>query len=114
MNTLKGLTLFLVFNATAFFKDKLLTIEQCIQWLGDNGEVLGTKILLLIVQDNTKYPSDKPISNRHRMITVKVPKVINLPVDSKVILINPLCKVYGEFRNQLSITCEDVVLAEKK
>lgn len=38
---------------------------------------------------------------------------IDVPMNAKVRLINPTANIYGEFRNQLSVTAEDIEVLGK-
>ena len=76
-------------------------------------QVTGTKVTTVIIEDNTPYKpkaDGSTISNLYEKIVVKVPGKMGLtiPVGSVVELINPVGTVYGEYRNQLSITADDI------
>ena len=49
----------------------------------------------------------------YEKITVKVARDIDVPMNAKVRLINPKASIYGEFRNQLSVTAEDIEVLGK-
>ncbi|MBQ9674227.1 MAG: hypothetical protein IJV39_06330 [Ruminococcus sp.] len=77
----------------------------------DTQKVLGTKNELVIIEDNNDYGSTngEVVNNLFEKLVVKIPKKLdNIPLQSKVRLVNPEAVVYGEFRNQLSITADDI------
>ena len=49
----------------------------------------------------------------YEKLTIKIPKEINVPMNSKIRLINPTANIYGEYRNQLSVVAEDVEVLDK-
>ena len=65
----------------------------------------------VIIEDNNDYGSSngEVVNNLFEKLIVKIPKKLdNIPLKSKVRLVNPEAVVYGEFRNQLSITADDI------
>ena len=76
-------------------------------------QVTGSKVVVVITKDETHYKpkaDGTAITNLFEKITVKLPGKmgLNIPVGSVVELINPTGTVYGEYRNQLSITADDI------
>lgn len=116
---MKKLRDFMTFQADSFFKEKLLQVVSINEWIDyDTKERLGTKVEVVIVSDKTPYSvkPDERVTNRFEKINVKVKKdaVVARPND-KVRLVNPECKVWGDYSNQLSVTCDDLeVLTPKK
>ena len=54
------------------------------------------------------------MNNLYEKLTVKIPaKLNNLPMNAEVRLVNPEAIVYGEYRNQLSITAENIEVVGK-
>lgn len=105
------------FKAQSFFSGLTLAVLECAEWRdrvdGQLGPIKGTRLTLVVLDDkNTEYPPAKngaPVSNRYAQLSVKCPKMgLSLPVDTVVELVSPTAKVWGDYRNQLSITCEDV------
>lgn len=106
------------FKANEFLSGKKLAAIECKEWretndgLKKSGAILGTKVTVVILEDKTTYQPSKdgtPISNRYAQLTVKVRKVgLSIPVDTIVELVNPTAKVWGDYRNKLSITADDV------
>ena len=46
-------------------------------------------------------------------LTVKVPKDVDVPMNSHVRLVNVYATVYGNYRNQLSVTADDIEVIKK-
>nr|WP_072536925.1 hypothetical protein [Anaerococcus mediterraneensis] len=110
---MKGLSKFMAFNASAFFKDKEIMVIANEDWVDyENGkptEPKGTKYKCMIVTDKTNYGEGASKLNEGEQIIIKVEGKAK-PYDkfSRVKMINPKCNVYGEYRNNISITAEDV------
>lgn len=108
---MKGLMQFQSFDGVSFFRDKLLQVISCSP-LTDYAtkQMIGTKTTVVIVEDNTEYRSKAgAISNLYEKINVKVPgKTLDLAPGTLVELIDPTCVIYGDYRNQLSVTAIDV------
>lgn len=86
------------------------------EWKDFNtGEVLGTKLDAVIAQDKTDYGTKEGevVSNLYEKLTIKIPKVITIPMNVEVRLVNAKATVYGEYRNQLSIVAEDIKIITK-
>ena len=109
-----GLAQYLRFDSTAFLKDKVLSVTSCGPLKDyETKQVTGTKVITVITEDKTPYKpkaDGTAICNRYEKITVKVPGKmgLNIPIGAVVELVNPVGTVYGEFRNQLSITVDDI------
>ena len=109
---MRGLMQFLSFDSARFFSGKRLKVITSGQLVDhETKQVIGSKIALAIVEDKTEYhsKSGEQISNLFEKVTVKVPnKSLELALGTEVELIAPKCVVYGEYRNQLSITADDI------
>lgn len=108
---MKGLAQFQSFDSSGFFRDKLLKVASNGPLTDYNTkQVIGTKTTVVIVEDNTKYNSKAgAISNLYEKINVKVPgKTLELVPGTLVELVDPTCVIYGDYRNQLSVTAADV------
>lgn len=72
---------------------------------------LGAKYTVLIWSDSNDYGTIG-ISNAGETFTVKIlgqkPKHIETPIDIE--LVSPTGIIYGDYRNQLSVTADDIVL----
>lgn len=108
---MKHLNQFVSFACQSFLEDKTLTVTSCMSWLDYNTKAhMGSKLNVVITEDRTTYrqKDGESVSNLFEKFTVKVPKDLSIPAGSVVSLVNPVGTVYGEYRNQLSVTAEDV------
>ena len=108
---MKGLNKFVYFDWESFAQDKRFVVVGVKPWTEyETKNVLGTKFDLVIAMDKTDYdlPDGQSITNVYKPLSVKVNKIINLPLNVEVELINAEATVYGQYRNQLSIVAEDV------
>ena len=110
---LRGLSQFVMFDTARFFEGKTFIVAACEPWVDfDTKEVKGTKVNVLIREDRTSYrqvEGKKPITNLYKNLDIKVEgKNIDIPIDTPVVPINPTASIYGEFRNELSVTAEDL------
>lgn len=105
---MKGLSKFQKFDTDGFLAGKTLVCVASSEWKDyKSGEHMGTKIETVIMRDTTDY--GKPdVTNRYEKLSVKVRKDAIVPEDAIVTLVNPTGVVYGEYRNMLSITADDV------
>lgn len=113
---LKKLRNFLKFDDVEFFKGKrLLSVNQQPWKDFKTGEVLGTKVETVIMQDKTDYglKDGEVVSNLYEKLTFKIPKVIEIPMNVEIRPKNPVATVYGDYQNQLSITAEDIEVLSK-
>ncbi|WP_306480374.1 hypothetical protein [Mediterraneibacter sp.] len=78
-------------------------------------EIIGTRVEIVTTQDNTPYErkENEKGSNLFEKLYVKVPKQIDVPMQVEVQLKNAVATVYGDYRNQLSVYAEDIVVVEK-
>ncbi|MDT2824174.1 hypothetical protein [Vagococcus lutrae] len=106
----KGLHEFRSFDGHAFFKDKVLEVVSTSKWIDNaTNEVLGDKVEVVILEDHTDYKqtkSGKPITNKFEKFNVKVADAKNIISGNKVTILNPVCSVYGEFQNGLSVKAD--------
>lgn len=113
---LKKLSQFERFDAEGFFANLSLGAIGKSEWKDfETGEHKGTKIEVVITGDKHDYKSanGETISNIYEKLTVKVPKDIDIPMNSHVRLVNVYATVYGQYRNQLSITADDIEVIKK-
>ena len=110
---LKNLSHFTAFNAPQFLSRKELRFISATRWVEktDTGSELekGIKVSLLIYKDNSEYPNSK--TNLGEQITVKVPfaSLEDFSVFQPMVTICEVkniekAVIYGEYRNQLSLT----------
>ena len=109
---LKKLSNYIYFDTEGFLAGLVLMFIGYREWRDfDTQKVLGTKYDLVIIVDNNDYGSTNGeiVNNLFEKLTVKIPKKLeDIPLQSKVRLINPEAVVFGEFRNQLSITADHI------
>lgn len=109
---MKKLRQFVSFDCKAFFVEKKLQLVGISDWIDyDTKKKLGVKADVAIVVDRTQYDT-KPgeiVSNKFEKFAVKVKRGhLDIEPDSIVSLVNPIGKVYGDFSNQLAVTCDDI------
>lgn len=113
---LKGLSNFDRFDTEGFLSNLNLGTVGKSEWKDfTTWEHKGTKVEVVIIGDKHNYNSanGQQISNIYEKLTVKVPKDIDVPMNSHVRLINAKATVYGQYRNQLSITADDIEVIKK-
>jgi hypothetical protein len=109
--SLKKLAQFSYFDTEGFLSKLSLIAISSSEWKNfESGEHKGTKVDLVIASDKHKYKAadGENVSNLYEKLTVKVPKDIDVPMNSHVKLINPVATIYGQYRNQLSIVADDI------
>lgn len=115
--SLKKLNQFSFFDIDKFLKEKKLVIIGHQEWKDfESQNILGTKFELVITVDETDYETNdnEVVSNVYEKLTVKIPKKFNnIPLNTEVRLINAKAVVYGEYRNMLSITAENIEVSPK-
>lgn len=109
---MKKLSTFLYFDFESFSEGKQYMCTGITVWKDhDTNAVLGTKVEAAIVKDQTDYGANKEgekVTNLFEKLVFKVPKKIDIPLNVGIVPINPVASVYGEYRNQLSITADDI------
>lgn len=113
---LKKLSQFESFDAQGFFSNLNLGSVGTSEWKDfDTGAHKGTKVEVVIIGDKHVYnlTGGAQISNVYEKLTVKVPKDIDVPMNAHVRLVNPNATVYGQYRNQLSVTADDIEVIKK-
>ncbi len=115
--SLKKLNKFSYFDIDEFLEKKKLLTVGVSEWKDfDTQNVLGTKVEVVIAADKTDYGNagGEIVSNLYEKLTVKIPaKLNNVPMNAEVRLVNPEAIVYGEYRNQLSITADNIEVVGK-
>lgn len=110
---LKNLSHFTAFNSSQFLLRKELRFLTATRWVEktDTGSEVekGVRVSLLIYKDKSEYPNDK--TNLGEQITVKVPfaSLEDFSVFQPMVTICEVTNIekaviYGEYRNQLSLT----------
>lgn len=111
---MRGLGQFETFDWMAFAKDKRFVVTSVSDFIDhETKEHLGTKVECVIADDKTPYEfrNGKAFTNRYEKITFKVNKDVKFPLEAHVIPKGVKAKVYGEYRNMLSVTCDDMISA---
>ena len=112
---MKGLTQFQRFDFTAFAEGKTFVVTGIGEYSDfESKQHLGTKVECVIAVDKTPYvfKDGQTFTNRYEKITFKVCKDVDIPLESKVMPKGDvIAKIYGEFRNQLSVVCDDIAVA---
>jgi len=115
---LKHLGQFSDFGIERFLADKTTMSTGCSQLIDyDTKEHVGTKVEGVFTRDDTQYKqkNGENVTNLYNKIVYKVMKKgLNVPVGSIIVPVNPKATVYGEYRNQLSITCEDIQIISQQ
>lgn len=114
---MKKLGQFLKFDWKAFAKDKRFLCTGGSEWVDcETKEHRGTKIEVVISVDNTEYrhTEGEVVSNRFEKLAIKVSDDIDIPVDQYVMPTGVVAKVYGDCRNQLSVTATGLTAIPKK
>lgn len=109
---MKYLNQFLKFDALSFFKGKTLVAVETAPWYDfETKNLMGTKVVVVIFKDHTKYnrKQGENHTNQFEKLNVKVPKAdLKVPSGAVVELMDAVATVYGEYRNQLSVTANDI------
>lgn len=113
---MKKLNQFVRFDCQSFLEGKQLQALSQKDWVDfETKNVLGTVVETVIVEDNTDYhlkPGEQ-VTNQFEKMNVKVAKTgVRIPVGSKIELVNPVGTVYGDYRNQLSIRCDNIQIIQ--
>lgn len=113
---MKYLRQFEHFDFKGFSKDKIFMVLGCLPWV-ENGVCIGTKVETVIIRDDTPYVKKEgdDSTNVYEKINFKVKKIdLVIPKDCMVAPVNPIAKIWGDFRNNLSVTCDDMQVLQKK
>lgn len=114
---LKKLSMFQYFDIEGFLEKKKLMTVGVQEWKDyETQNILGTKVEVVIVSDETDYGNadGNVVNNLYEKLSVKIPaKLNNVPMNTAVRLVNPEAVVYGEYRNALSITADNIEIVGK-
>ena len=109
---MKKLNKFTAFDWNAFAKGKRFVCTGCTEWNDfDTKEHLGTKVESVIAADSTDYGEE--VTNLYEKLTFKVSNDISVPLNVEIQPKGVVANVYGDYRNQLSCTAEDIAFAAK-
>lgn len=110
---MKGLGQFRQFDWEAFSTGKTYQVVGLSDWQDrDTGKRLGKRVDVVIVEDNTQYVSrnGEQYTNLYGRLTFKVEGNTEVAVSIGDIAapVGAVARCYGEFNNQLSITCKGI------
>jgi len=112
---MKLLNTFLLFQWKQFAQDKEFTVTAMTEWVDyDTKRHLGTRVDVVITADATPYKTKdgQQVSNLFEKLTFKVNKDVTVPVGAKVVPVNAVATIYGQYRNQLSVKCDDIQVVQ--
>lgn len=109
---MKGLNQFRRFDWREFANGKTFQAVAVSDWNDhDSNQKLGTRVTVVITKDETPY-AFKPgqmFTNCFERLTFKVAgEVNNVSIGDIVTPIDAVARCYGEFNNQLSVTCKGI------
>lgn len=110
---MKGLGQFRRFDWKNFSDGKTYQVVGIADWLDhDTGKRLGKRVDVVITKDNThyEYRNGEQYTNLYERLTFKVEGVaaVDASVGDTVTPVDAVARCYGEFNNQLSITCQGI------
>jgi len=108
---MKMLSQFLRFDFEAFSKGKVFKVIEQSEWVDfATRQHKGRKFKAVITKDDTQYKQKEGeyASNLYEKFNIKVPKDINVPMNAFIVPVNAVATVYGDYRNQLSVTADDI------
>ena len=111
---MEKLFMFNRFDWDAFAEKKTLMHVRTDDWTDfDTGKHLGVIVQALITTDDTEYGNQGTGFNLYEKIKIKVPHDITIPKDAEIVPVKVVANLYGEYRNQLRITAEDIKVTSK-
>mgnify|MGYP000174832201 FL=1 len=114
--SLKKLRYFEYFDEESFFDGKRFKVVGKQAWTDyKTKNIIGTKLEVAIFVDKTDYGCEdgEVVSNIYEKLVFKVPKDIDISMEVEVKPVNAICTIYGDYRNQLSIVCDDIEIVGK-
>ena len=106
------------FDTVGFFKDKVLVARKCREWQDDKtGIHLGTKVTVAIDKDDTVYTlkdGEEDVDNEYEQVLIKVKNDVKFAKNTPVVLVNAVASIYGDYKEKLSVTAEDMQPAQPK
>lgn len=114
---MKKLNQFLKFDMDTFSQGKLYQVVGIEPWNDFNTKAhLGTKVTTVIARDKTPYKckDGEVVTNLYEKLVFKIRKDVQVPINSYIVPVNAVGVVYGDYRNQLSVTADDVRIMQPK
>lgn len=109
---MRFLNQFINFNWDEFAEGKTFVVIGTSEYQDyDTKTHLGSKVECVIASDDTNYKNKngEKYSNIYEKITFKVSRDVNVPLKSRIKPINAVATIYGDYRNQLSVKCDDIL-----
>lgn len=108
----------MTFDFEAFSKGKVYRVIGISKWTDYTTKAhMGTKVEVLIVKDDTQYKQKEGenVSNCFEKLIFKIRKDVDVPMNAYVIPVNATGTVYGDYRNMLSVTADDIrIISQNK
>lgn len=115
---MKYLSQFVSFDLKAFMEGKKLEVVDVRDYIDfTTKEHIGSKVEVVITEDHTHYviPDGRPAAtNRYEKLILKINKDVDIPIGAVIVPKGATAKVYGDYNNLLSISCEDIVVVGKE
>ena len=110
----KKLGLFQHFEADKFLKDKTLLALAVEPFVNDDKIQIGYKVTVVVYDDSTDY-GDADVTNAGDSYKVKIQnmQMNQFELPEMVKLVKPTGTVYGDYREKLSLSAENIVSLEK-
>ena len=110
---MKGLGQFRRFDWDGFSRDKVFQVVAISDWKDrETGKRLGKKIDVVITKDETAYEfrNGEQFTNRLSRLSFKTEGNVdnNIAIEDTVIPVEATARCYGEYNNDLSITCKGI------
>ncbi len=110
---MKGLNQFVDFDWDKFANGKVFIVTNVSEYSDyETKKHLGTKVEAVIAADRTpySYKDGKVFNNLYEKVTFKVTKDVNVPLEASVQPKGVTATIYGDYRNLLSIKCQDIAV----
>lgn len=109
---MKGLGQFRQFDWAGFSEGKTYQVVGISDWMDrDTGKRLGKRVDVVITMDNTQYEyrNGTRYTNLYERLTFKVEgDVTDVPIGDIVAPVDAVARCYGDYSNQLSVTCKGI------
>lgn len=113
---LAGVKAYMHIDADAFLNLLDFTVVGVKRWMTygtDHQE--GYRVETMVTADRATHPPKEDgeiVTNLYRPLTFKVKSMVkpNVNIGDKVVAVNPVIKLWGQYMMYVSITCDDVVV----
>ncbi len=106
-----NLNQFQQFDIEKFLKGKVLKVLGIRDWIDfDTKKILGTIVDTVIWVDKTEYKvkNGEIKTNAFEKLPLKIGKKVSVEIDAFVMPVHAIASIYGDYRNKLSVKCDDV------